>query len=473
MAIYKQPTEGKSLPALSESGFDQRDPLAPNYELLIYGGRGAQPVQVTDEVKKYITEIRFEDNADQFDHLVIRFENQIDNFGGGDILSIIDSILFAEGHTIEVKMGWGTAIKTIGAADIVKKTPIFPEGGAPALIVECYDPIHKMARNRSRNGNTYTNYSDSQIATEIGMRNGFDVSLPNSIQKTAVFNVENEDDARKVSVQHRGQSDYEFLKKVAEKNGYSLYTRFNPETKKFNLYFRKPSVESQKEVLTFVYGDGLSSYRNSLLMFEPTLDAYDQHTDFEIFTIESFSTTHYRPIDRLTVAEQKRLKETVNRRFTGKIPRNGGEQEGENESHVVAFKAFGRSFRFPPYKRFKDEGDARLAIEQFIRRQKENFITGNGSMLGMEFLQSRQIHSLGGLGKQFSGNYYFPKVTHIMSKTHGYRTEFHARKVIKDSIVQTPPTLELSENDRTIQRIKKVKDKKPARVDSDEAFGSE
>jgi len=451
-------TKGLSPGALDKRGVGEtalvRDPYAPNFEILVRGGRGAQPFALDDTVTKYIEEISFEDNADQFDHLTINFTNQIDDRGGGDILSLMDSKLFAEGHILEVRMGYGRALRTVGAAQIVKKSPTFPSTGSPSFMLEAYDLLHRAAQRRPKGGVSYKGFRDSQIASIIGERNGFDIRIsdPRSfagIRRTVgIFD----------RVQKKGVSDYVFLKKVAQINGHDLFSRFNPDLKKFSLFFQPGVVKKQKEVFTFVYNEGDVSFLNTLLSFDPTLDAFDQGTDFEIFVVKDREVggTKVNFINQLTLEANRQIKEETERRFTGGNPgTRAGKQTPSDNGIEVAFKAFGRSFRFPAHKRFRNEFDARRAIEQFIKRQKENFITGSGEIKGNEALQSRQIHNLSGVSEQFSGKYYFNQVKHIMSRTNGYKCSFNCRKVIDDTIVQSPPTLTLSENDKTLERIKK------------------
>ena len=427
----------------------ERDIYAPNYELIVRGGKGAQPFTITEEVKQYITEITYEDNADQFDKLQIKIENQVDSRGERSILSFIDSKLFSEGHIIEVQMGYGKSLFTVGAATIVKKTPSFPSDGSPSLLIEGYDLLHKTAQRRPRGGVSYKGFRDSQVASIIGARSGFEIASrdPRSfenIRKTKGVNN---------FVQNAGISDYEFLKKVADLNGFDLFSKFDPIQKRFVLFFQPPALAKQKEVFTFIYNEGEAAYRNTLLSFEPTFDAYDQATDYEIFLVHDRKVggTKVEYIKRLDAESQKRLKDMEERRFGAKP---FSEKQPSSSGLEVAFKAFGRSFRFPPHKRFKNEFQIRNAIEQFIKRQRENFITARGTVIGTEVLQSRQVHLLSGLGKEVSGKYYFTQVTHKMSKDAPYVVEFACRRVINDEVVQAPPAFTISETDRRIQKFK-------------------
>lgn len=436
----------------SNSVVPERDPYAPDFELVIYGGQGAQPFSITEEIKKYITKVTYEDNADQFDKLTITFQNQIDNQGGGEVNSIIDSVLFAEGHTVQLLLGYGQKLESVGACDVVKKQPDFPEDGAPSLVVTCYDGMHRISRNKPIKGHNFVGTTIEEIARQIGQRNGLvvdatDTSGNPTIQETG--------EVWKGDAQKKGVSDYTFLKKVADTYGLDLYTRFDPELRKHVLFLQAPGFEPQKEVFTFVYNEGDASYQNTLLSFSPSQDSFDQDSEIEVFILNKGKKlgAKFDFITKLTVEEQKKLKAGTERRFTG-----GNKTVGTQIKNVdgieVGFKAFGRSFRFPKHKRFTDEKDIVREIENFIRRQKQNFITGDAAVIGVEVMQSRQIHNFQGVSQQFSGKYFMDKVVHEMDKGSGYKCSLSVRRMIEDSVVQAPPTLNFSDTDKTIKAIK-------------------
>jgi len=438
-----------------------RDIHTPVYELFIRAGIGSQAMQITEEIKTFISEISYEDNATQFDKLIINFSNQIDNFGGGKVLSILDSKLFAEGHIIELKMGYGKSLVTIGAGIIVKKEPDFPKDSPPTLSIECFDLLYKASRKRPRSGVSYKNFRDSQIASIIGSRNGFDIKIKDSrsfenIRRTAgLFN----------RVQPKGVSDYEFLKKIAGINGFDLFSKFDPDRKKFVLFFQPGALAKQREVFTFTYNEGDLSYKNTLLSFNPTLDAYDQGTDFEIFLVtnKKVGGSSFNPFKKFGNEEQKQLAELKEARIGAKA---FSKPPFNKDGIQVAFKAFGRSFKFPPHKRFKSESDARKSIQEFIKRQKEHFVTGSGSLVGNEVIQSRQVHNLEGISDTLSGKYYFTKVVHKMSKDGPYSTSFNCRNVIDDEVVQSPPAFEISETDRRFEKVKKEESGRSSTISS-------
>lgn len=437
----------------------ERDPFAPTYELLHFGGIGAQPTALTDEILDFIDEVTYEDNADQFDKLTIRFTSQMDNKGGGKVLSLIDNVLFAEGSMFAVKFGYGKSLITVGACDIVRKEPDFPENSFPSFTITGYDAMQRMARNRPVGGDSYKNENITDIVKRIGQRNGLVVDAvglngqPTIEQISSVW----KGDAQKVGV-----SDYEFLKKIADSRSLDLFVKYDDEIRKHVLFMQKPSNIKQKEVFTFVYNENDVSYHRTLLSFQPQLDVYDQGSDIEIFLLgnqKQRTGVKHDFIKKLTVEEQEKIKSQKERRFTGGN-KTSAKQEPAINGAIVGFKAFGRSFRFPEHKRFKSEEEITNEIEKFIARQKAHFITGNARTIGVEALQSRQTHIFAGVSDQFSGKYYIDKVVHKFSLSEGYKCDLSVHRVIEDEVVQAPPTLEFSDSDKTIQKFKKYVGKK-------------
>ena len=437
----------------------QRDPFAPNYRLLLSGSLGATPFHAF-EMENFISSLVYEDNSDQFDSMEIVFENQIDDAGGGQILSLIDSQLLSEGTWVELELGYGNSRRAVGTCQIVRKLPSFPASGSPGFTIICYDALYRMSRTKPTKGFSYKGSKPEDIVKEVGRRHGFiDAGTIDSAVK--VIGDSEVTKSGKVSnkkiAQNKKLNDYRLLKKLADINGMELFSRFDTELRKFVLYFQRPAVEKQKEILTFVYGDGSVPYHNTLLSFDPDIDAVDQGGDFEVFARNSDGSsarTKTKFIDKLTLDEQKIIKEEQSRRFTGGNVINGGELDQVRDGGVYGFKAFGRSFLIPPHKRFKTEAEARSFIIRFIEENRKNFITGAGQFEGNEILQSRQVHNLEGLGNQCSGKYFLTQVRHAWGRTGGYKTDFSARKTIDDVDIQAPPTLDLSDTDLTIRQLK-------------------
>lgn len=427
---------------------------SPSYFLTVYPGvkaPGFTVITPDDEIGTFIQSIEFEDNSEQFDSLKIEIQNNSDIVTPSNVLSILDTKVFSAGNIIEVGFGYGGFIRTVGAASIVTRTPTFPEGDVPSVTIEGFDLLHRAARRRPRGGVNYSNFRDSQIASIIGERNGFEISLKDPTSYETIRRVNTKPEQPRI--QKAGLSDYEFLKKIADINGFDLFSKFDPDQKRFVLFFRPPKKAKQNKIFDFYWSHDEKHYSDTLLSFEPTEDAHDQGSDFEIFLIRNKKTVRgsFEAFDRYGQKELDILKSEQEGARAGKY--SARTAPINEDGVIVGFKAFGRSFRFPSYKRFKTGFQIRREIQTFIDRQRENFITGRGRLIGNAAIQSRQVHNLQGIGR-YSGKYYFKKVVHKMDKNEGYFTEFDCVKVIDDLVVQTAPEIQINENDRRVEKFK-------------------
>jgi phage protein D len=385
----------------------ERDPFAPRFEIVIN-----RSIQLTDEMKAFISEVKVEDDADLFDKIEITMDT-LNTTTTGAIQEIIDSKLFMPGNLLEVKMGYGNSLKTVGAGYIVKPIPSFSPTG-PTLKVIAYDPFFNMSQKKSLKGRSFKNFRDSQCVTIIAAEHAFDYS---QVRKAdGIFD----------RFQNVGENDYEFLKRIADLRNFEFYNKYDPETGKFVLFF-EPATDRQKEVFTFTYFDGDKNPDSTLLEFDPEMSAVDQATSFKIIgwdrkakkKIESvFSASDLSSAPQIK-AEGKDLDKKI------------GPKDNLN-GRKVRFKAFGENFEVISRKPFKNEKEAKAFIDAWIKKRKDHFITGRGKIIGLEVMQARQKHILNGLGNIFSGKYFFINVTHVMGRGQQYMIEFSVRKVFND-----------------------------------------
>jgi len=405
----------------------RRDKYAPRYEIIINRTR-----KVTEEVTKFISEVRVEDDADLFDKISLKI-NTLNATRTGVVQDLLDSRLFGPGNLIQIKMGYGNALVTVGAGLIVKTNPNFNTDG-PTLEIIAYDPFFNMSQRKitpktvgfvteggpgsfiddtaatpKRKGRSFKGFRDSQVATIIAADHGFDFSQIK--RASGIFN----------RFQLLGKNDYEFLKRIADVRGFDLYNKFDPKTGKFQIFF-EPPTDRQKEIFTFEYFEG-NLEDSTLLSFTPTLNTAEQATQFEI------------------VGWDRKKKKKISTFFKpGELISDNTKLEGKNQDkplpknkdgRTIRFKAFGNNIEIIRSKPFKDESEAKLFIEQWIRKRLEHFITGSGKVVGLEVLQSRQTHNLTGLGNLLNGKYFFTGVIHVMTRDNQYATEFTARKVVE------------------------------------------
>jgi phage protein D len=87
------------------------------------------------------------------------------------------------------------------------------------------------------------------------------------------------------------------------------------------------------------------------------------------------------------------------------------------------------SFEVRTHRRFSSKVELASWVQQWFRRQRENFVMSTGKVIGVETLRARQVHRLSGLGTVFDGDYQFNKVRHCFNQN-GYECEIGCRKVI-------------------------------------------
>ena len=243
------------------------------------------------------------------------------------------------------------------------------------------------------------------------------------------------------------ESDYAFVKRLAEVRGWQLYTRFDEITKKFALFYG-PDSDKQEAVFRYEYNNRNLLAEDTLQSFKPTINAIDQQSEIKIVSVDEKRKKKLEHAPKYNSLADGRS--PIARKFTD---RNTDFKKNELKNPTAyRFQAFGLNRRIIATRPFKDENEVKKFVIQWARANIKNFITGTGEVVGNEDIQSRQSHYFFGLGETFSGTdahparWYLSKVTHTMSRASGglaYITKFDARKVIDflpdDDIVANPP----------------------------------
>ena len=107
-------------------------------------------------------------------------------------------------------MGYGDAKSTPIAVSgmITEITTSFPDGGSPELAVAGYD--HGFPLTIGKNSRTWTKARDSDAAHEIASFNNLNATIETTKEKHA-------------QIEQNQESDWEFLKKLADRNHFELY----------------------------------------------------------------------------------------------------------------------------------------------------------------------------------------------------------------------------------------------------------
>jgi uncharacterized protein len=124
---------------------------------------------------------------------------------GTDVLSLLSF-----GAEVEVCMGYGDAKSTPIAVSgmITEITTNFPDGAAPELAIAGYDRGFPLTVGK--NSRTWTKTRDSDAAQEIASFNNLDANIETTKGERA-------------QIEQNQESDWEFLKKLADRNHFELY----------------------------------------------------------------------------------------------------------------------------------------------------------------------------------------------------------------------------------------------------------
>lgn len=406
-----------------------RDPFAPNYFIEINGE------SIPTEISKFISSVEYEDNSEMMDKITMNIAT-LQSIQGDQIMSLLDSKLFTEGNLIELYMGYGSSMVSVGAAEIIRLIPLFPKNGIPSLSVIAYDISHRMTDRKSEKGIAYKNFRDSQVSSIIGDRNGVYIRKADPTTFSYIYKTKGIHNR----VQKKGVNDYEFLRELADFNGYDFYVRYAKVkgSKRWVMFFH-PSPDKQKPIYKYRYNLGEESLDNTLLDFTPDMSIKDQDVEYEIISFDKSTGMNIKTLKkdggkefRFNAAEDKyEFKKFEDRKFLGKDKTKQIKKQIDKPG-AIKFKAFGKT-REIVISELRSEADAKRYIEVWIKQRKDNFVTGSGSVIGTETLQSRQVHELEGIGTSLSGNYYFTKVIHKFTTGNEspYICDFTCRRVVE------------------------------------------
>jgi len=404
----------------------QSDPYAPNFTLNIQG------VEPGERFLKAITEAKFEDESDRISSL--RFTmNYRRLYEGGFNADLISSKFFSPGNLVVLRGGYGNDIRDIGAGYITELDPNFPDQGEPNISVTCFDQLHKLSLNKTEKGETFKDLRDSQIASTIGERNGFKISMNDP---TSFAGIRRTLGGTKTRVQKRGQSDLDFLKELAKLNAYELFCKWDDKGKRFLLFFEPPK-DRTKPVFTYMYDMNVpynvSKHKNEFIAtlnsFKPKISIAAQYTKYKVFSFDR--KTGKKIAHTLTMDEFMQGQEDL--KLGGLKSDELLKKNAATSGAGVRQKAFGDVTEIVGDKNFASEQEAKEYLRNHMRKIARDFITGTGKIIGNQYMQSRQVNKFGNLGAFFDGNYFMKKVVHVFNDA-GYKGSLTVRKTIKEQV---------------------------------------
>jgi phage protein D len=297
---------------------------------------------------------------------------------------LLDVLKF--GAEVTVAMGYGDVsdktMPVMVSGVITEISTNFPESGLPELAIAGYD--HGFPLTTGKNARTWKKAYDSDAAQEIASFH----NLQSNIQKTKV---------REPQIEQNQETDFEFLKKLAERNHYELFV-----DKKKTLHFREPN-DNATEIVRLVWGEGL-------LTFKPEANLAGQISKVEVYGWDIKKGEKIVGVARAGEESGKDAK--------GKSP-------GERLKSFVKDpdKQPVLRIRQPVFSKAEADKRAKAALNETAKK----FLTGDGESIGLPEIRPDQNIEIANVGEPFSKTYYVQQATHKIDGN-GYRTRFKVKE---------------------------------------------
>lgn len=341
---------------------------AVSYTLLIDG------VPASPDLLEVIQEIAIEDHARMADMLRIRLSTAVSESGSG--WTILDDDLFARLTNIKilVTVGSGPAETLIEAHVIENDTEFSNEPGESVLEVVAMDPTVLM--NLEEKVRPWPNMADSDIAGVVFGEYGFDTDTePTRPPRPEIDHMSTQ----------RG-TDIQFLKYLAERNGYECYVEVAPRGGRIEGHFHPPRLETKPQgVLSINMGEStnINSLKASFDMLGPTT-AQVTGLDIESHSDQPAAAEDGAAVDlgRAAVLEPDRPRRVL-------LSQTGLALSGELQTYAQA-----------------------------VVDRSSWAITAEGELNTVAYgglLRAKRPVLVRGAGRQFSGLYYVEKVLHTLT----------------------------------------------------------
>jgi uncharacterized protein len=285
------------------------------------------------------------------------------------------------GAAIEVGVGYGdrARLPRLISGVITEITTSFSEGGTPELAVSGYD--HSFPMTLGKRSQSWKQAADSDVVRLLAKEHNLDADIESTTEKHA-------------QIEQNQESDFEFVKKLAERNHYEFYV----DAKK-KLRFGKPR-DKDDGIVTLRWG-------HSLLSFKPEANLAAQVSQVEVYG--------WDPDKKKAIVGKASAGEE-----SGHDPRrtSGGERLRRATGKDVVLQ-----LRQPVFT----EAEARRRAQAVLNDHAKKFVTGEAECIGLpELLPDRNIN-LAGLGEPFSKTYYIQQTTHKVDGS-GYRTRVKVKE---------------------------------------------
>lgn len=418
------------------------DPYAPNYVLLVNDG-----IALSDTMMRMVKSVKFEDESNCIGSIVFSLVYQL-NVVGGLSNSILYNKLFVPGNKITLRGGYGNELIDIGAGFIREIEPSFNEDSPPELKIICYDRLHNLTLTKSVTGRYWpSSWRDSQIATFIGSEGGFTIEKTNTASLTGIRKTRQRN-GEAPRIQKVGESNYDFLKSLADQNGFELSCGYDDKSKKFRLFF-EPHRDMSKPIFNFEYGNP-STYQvtidpntgnpvGTLISFMPKFSITTQFTKF----MAQYTDDNGQPVVATMTLGDFIDTDEHSIKLGGLFTEELLKAKRTKSSASIQKTAYGELVEMVSTKIFPNKRMANEYLKMHMRQLVRDYVTGVAKVKGNQYIRSRQTHYFSGLGPFFDGIYYVKRATHVFSPE-GYDVEMEVSKVTEESKIDASSYVDIS-----------------------------
>ncbi len=332
-----------------------------------------------------------------------------------DNLRWLDHPLLALNNKLVLSVGYVPhPMEQVFLGQIVGQDATFPSSGSPTLTLNAQDRLWQLQQGDKvrwfaipipTRGNHPI--ADPAVASLVSVQDGLIPIIDPVGAVLAVLlagvdviaAVTDPDEAQRIIRRQVGESDFEFLQRIAQENGWEMFIDHTGDLAGHQLRFQS-SLDHLSPDVTLKYG-------KSLIDFTPRISTVGQIVSVSAYVWIPAIKKH------LTVTvgwDWDRM--SLNIQISPETRKEAGTGASVNliEEPVTLVSA------------------PRKIISELLPRLNER-LTGSGSTLGDPRIRAGTVLQLEGLGEQFGGRYRVTSATHSIDSG-GYRTSFEVRKDI-------------------------------------------
>jgi len=354
-----------------------------------------------------ITSVTWTDGIEGSDSVEVTFANQD--------LQWLDNPLLAVDNSFNLSIGYAPGpLEEVFVGEITGVEPSFPNSGMPTIRVTAHDFLQRLTHgkvDRSFGINLPTigtiPLPDPVVAALVSATNLLipdldPVGAALSTLMSLVSYILAPQEAQYSVRTEAGESDFDFLTKIAKDNGWEVYIDHTLEPKGYMLRFQF-LIQDYSPSVTLQWGQ-------SLMDFTPRLT-----TVGDVWGVTARVWIASLQIEFVIMVNWDYDRACFNLMIYPGLADLSGVL-GPNASAAISIKPTG----FPTC--------LRDILTELLPRLN-NRLTGSGSTIGNPAIKAGKVINLAGLGSQFGGLYRITSATHTFDSS-GYRTNFKVRKEV-------------------------------------------